>query len=119
LPSRETIAEHYFLAIYDRVRGIGSRAAAPSDLLDTPEAGSSATSSRPRAAATPGTTMRHASTTSWHLELRRSSRADDHPVEPAVGGLRQQIFSGADAINVPRSLGERKPISVPSRENAT
>ena len=39
LPSRETIAEHYFLAIYDRAAALAVALAASSDLLDTPEAG--------------------------------------------------------------------------------
>ena len=39
LPSRETIAEHYFLAIYDRAAALAVALAASSDLLDTPETG--------------------------------------------------------------------------------
>jgi hypothetical protein len=39
LPSRETIAEHYFLAIYDRAAALAVALAASSDLLDTPEPG--------------------------------------------------------------------------------
>ena len=37
LPSRETIAEHYFLAIYDRAAALAVALAASSDLLDVPE----------------------------------------------------------------------------------
>ena len=39
LPCRETIAEHYFVAIYDRAAALAVALAASSDLLDTPEAG--------------------------------------------------------------------------------
>ena len=38
LPGRETIAEHYFKAIYDRAAALAVAVAASSDLLPPPEA---------------------------------------------------------------------------------
>jgi hypothetical protein len=37
LPGRETIAEHYFAAIYERAAALAGALAASSDLLDTDE----------------------------------------------------------------------------------
>jgi hypothetical protein len=35
LPSRETVAEHYFVAVYDKATALATALAAASDLLDT------------------------------------------------------------------------------------
>jgi hypothetical protein len=38
LPSRETVAEHYFVAVYDKAASLAVALAAASGLLDTSEA---------------------------------------------------------------------------------
>jgi hypothetical protein len=35
LPSRETVAEHYFVAVYEKATALATALAAASDLLDT------------------------------------------------------------------------------------
>jgi hypothetical protein len=37
LPSRETVAEHYFVAVYEKATALATALAAASDLLDTEE----------------------------------------------------------------------------------
>jgi hypothetical protein len=37
LPSRETVAEHYFVAVYEKATALATALAAASDLLDTGE----------------------------------------------------------------------------------